>query len=134
MKRKAFKREKKRCSRMIDQWLGPLAIAWWDIEVRYCQTSKQFRKATKVKSRNAAMNVVADWRYLTATIYVNTPLIVPFTDNEVARMWVHEFYHVVVNELRANDSDRSHEERVVSTLTASAFWIKAAAERGELKL
>lgn len=66
----------------------------------------------------SAMYVVADWRYMIATIHVNVRALRGFPEEKLEQYLVHEFAHCLINELRRDDPEsQAHEERVVTMLT-----------------
>lgn len=122
MKRKAYKRTRNRAKRHFEQWVYLLGLRWWDIEVRWYDNRRDFRTASRAPSRNAAMCVYADWRYATATIYVNVEALARVDDRELEQSIVHELCHALVNEMRKKGID--HEERVVTMLSKAFMWVR----------
>lgn len=123
MKRKAYKRQRTRIRRCFDEWITKLGLRWWEIEIRYYDRQRFFRKASGA-GRNIAMRVWADWRYATATIAVNVPSLAKMDDDQLERAVVHELLHILVNEMREDDPYVKHEERTVTTLTKAVMWVR----------
>lgn len=122
MKRKAYKRTRNRARRYFERWTYLLGLRWWDVEVRWYDTRRDFSKASGAKSYGVAMRVYADWRYMTATIHVNVPALARLSTAELEQSIVHELCHVLVNEMREPGID--HEERVVTTLSKAFIWTR----------
>ena len=125
MKRKAFKRERRRVQRLFGEWCTQLGLNWWDVQCSYFDKSKPFKRQ---HGTVAAMTIVADWRYGTAYISVNTPGCARLDDDELERVVVHELVHALVNEMRLTGLD--HEERVVTTLTKAFMWTRNITRNG----
>jgi len=64
------------------------------------------------------------WQYLTATIEINMKEFCLLTEGEQERILIHELCHILVAEMREEDQDRKHEERVVTTLTDAFIWMR----------
>ncbi len=125
MKRKAFKKQRKRCRRHFAWWIPRLGLGTWSIDVLY-QREHDYRREHNV-STNSAMIAYVDWRYLDAAIYVNVARVRTMSDDELERAVVHELCHLLVHELRetrARDDARDHEERVVSHLAKAFQWVR----------
>ncbi len=123
MKKKTFKYHRKRVRKFVKPWLHVLGLGWYEaIEFHWYDNEKDFRKSA---DGTVLMRVWSDWRYMTATVAVNVPAVARLTDTQLERAVVHEFVHVLVNEMREKGID--HEERVVTMLTKAFFWVRANA-------
>lgn len=122
MKRKVYKRTRNRARRYFEQWTYLLGLRWWDVQVRWYDNERDFRKASGATTDNVAMRISADWRYVAATIWVNVPAIAELSDEELERSIVHELCHVLVSEM--HESGEGHEERVVTMLSKAFMWVR----------
>lgn len=125
MKRKTFKHHRNRVRRLAAPWLHVLGLGWYEqIDFNYYDSAKDYRK-TNGASEGGVMMVWADWRYLRASIAVNVPAVARLNDEQLERVIVHEFVHILVNEMRETGID--HEERTVTMITKALFWTRANA-------
>lgn len=133
MKRKAYKRQRARIQVYFDKWITWLGLRWWDLEIHYYDKRKTFRKGTDARSHQTAMTIHARWEYGMASIAVNVPVLADLSDRELEEAVVHELTHALINEMREDDPDRKHEERVVTTLTNAFMWTRNGARTKERK-
>ena len=80
----------------------------------------------KRKNETVLALTFSNWKYLTSTIYLNWPAVKKMTAGEIKRILIHEFCHVLVNEMR--ERKRHHEERVVTGLTDAFLWTEQFAK------
>jgi hypothetical protein len=119
---KEFEHQKQRLLVLIQRWVGPLGLGWWDIVFDYERGS--FDVDGELAPESAA-KCRANWRYGHAHITFNMPCIAEQSDDQLERILVHEFMHIFLHETRENDDDwLDHEERVASTLTKAFLWLR----------
>lgn len=139
---KEYTLQKSRIQGLVEKWMAPLGLKWWNINIRY------FREPLPISSGDAAAGwqcnakAEAKWEYLSATVSFNLPAIEGADDEELERIVVHEFCHVLVHEMREwapeevsrdrSDVGIKHEERVVTALTSAFLWVRKSGE-GKLK-
>jgi hypothetical protein len=121
MKRKTFEKHRDRCQAVFDEWIVKLGLAWYEVDVAYYDSRKQFRKDA---DRIVAARITTDWQYMRFAVDVCVPVVVDKTDAELERVIVHELCHALVNELREPDPIGKHEERVVTMLTKAFIWTR----------
>lgn len=122
MKRKAFKAQTKRVQGILDKWVQPLGLKWFVLDILYYDEGDEFPAGSTVVART-----FADWRYRTAQIRVNVPLVAEQEDARLEHAMLHELMHILVQEMRANPGDGDHEERVVDGLASAFRWARDAA-------
>lgn len=129
--RARVERFKKRVSKALRYWQIQMGIGTWSITISW------ILDGSMRTGKNGEMCVLgrckSDWMYMRATIEFNVVEAIALNDKDLEELIVHELYHAVVNELRETDGYNDHEERVVSLLTASAFWMRSAAEDGRAR-
>lgn len=124
MKTKAFKKQRRRIRKLAEKWLGPLGLKWWTIEHRYHDDQEAFLKPN---GERVLMFVIADWRYRTASIDVNLPIVGERSGKQLEHDYLHELMHVFLNEMRmtcAEPAFHEHEERVAHTLADAFLWMQ----------
>lgn len=127
-----FEQQKARVGVIADKWLDELGLNWWS-------TRFQWHRESPVAEHNEGVRFCiacrchADWQYLEATIQVYLPELEDLTDERIERIMVHEFCHMLVNELRdVSDDWLKHEERVCTTLATAFLWVRDAGKEGKL--
>lgn len=114
---------------LFEWWISYLGLKWWDVVVCYYDDSLTYYKATDCAGQ---MVTHAQWEYMHATVSVNAPRCVGFTDDELERMVVHELCHILVSEMHAEDTTnetRRHEERTVSMMTKAFLFVRNQVRR-----
>jgi len=113
----------KTIQKLFDLWTYRLGLKWWEINIHYIEDPQTIIDTFRITDNEIVVaKTFADWKYMTANIYVNLPSIITMHKYTVERIIVHELVHVLVNEMRENDIN--HEERVVTSLTKAVFWIE----------
>ena len=134
MKDKTAKKQIARIEPLIHTWAHGMGLGWYAGETQYFQEEEEFLKRDgTVIAGVAVMRVWADWRYMTYTIDVNLKAVKRLDDEALERAVVHELVHVLVHEMRENDPDVKHEERVVTQLTKAFFWVRDLKPNGDKK-
>ena len=125
MKRKAFKRHRARCQRIIRDWLQPLGLLWWQVDTLYYDDPAEFPGGAGHGDSHIVARVWAQWEYLTAKIAINVPEVAQMDDDKLERVLVHELCHILVSEMRADpDACTDHEERTVTQLANAFIWTR----------
>lgn len=131
MKRKAFKRQRARCQRVIGEWLQPLGLLWWETTINYYDDPAEFPGGAGSGDSHVAARVWAQWEYLQATVAINVPEVARMDDDRLERVLVHELCHILVAEMRADpDVCTDHEERTVTQLAKAFIWTRDRAREG----
>lgn len=110
-----------------DRWRTRLGLRWWKIAFEYDRDGSTFRAAQDdgQARRAVAARSQVSWPYLIATIYFNMPELENIGHEGIEETIIHEFCHVLVNELREEREDwLDHEERVTTTLTNAFLWTR----------
>ena len=123
---KEFAAEKKRCQGLLSRWSEALGV-----RARYRMTYDYYTGPIP-DHEDAGMTCTADWRYLHATIAINTEKTKGLDDEHLSWIVLHEFFHVFLNEMREPGID--HEERVATELANAIVllqgeWAKARREK-----
>lgn len=104
-------------------------MGWYWIELAFARDDYEPPNSRSSKDHSLA-HCSTDWRYGTACITWNMPLVREQSDDKLEMAFVHELMHIFVNEMRwtaTNDGDSiDHEERVTSTLTKAFLWLRDA--------
>jgi hypothetical protein len=74
-------------------------------------------------SKGAAACCKAKWEYRHATIRFAVETVEAMDERELDECVVHELMHCLLNELREEDFDLKHEERVTTDLTCAVFFV-----------
>jgi hypothetical protein len=116
--------KKKGIMRVIDRWLTPLGLRWWEVNIVWVDKAQEIVDTFEVMSNGdiVAAKVHADWKYGVAHVYINLPAFKELKRWKVERIIVHELVHILVNEMREEGID--HEERVVTGLAKAFIWTK----------
>lgn len=117
-----FAKQKRRVERYIKKWHTALGMRWWTINFDYSDEDKGDEVAAITHTR---------WAYRHAKITFYLPVIADIGDTELENGVIHEFCHVLVNEMRqdwTNDPDKAidHEEHVVTGLATAFKWARLA--------
>lgn len=130
MKDKEYRKQKKRIDRFIEKWKAFLGLRWWSVTINY-HDEPYIGEATVP----TAARTTTYWEYNRAVIDFYVPEFTTESDERVEEIVIHEFCHILVNEMRqwhdANDGV-PHEERVVSNLAQAFLWVRDAAKNGSL--
>jgi hypothetical protein len=113
---------KKRVLAIAKKWQKALGLGWWDIEHEWVRGEIVPNSGECDLTVHACVHT--HWEYGAAVISWPLQTLAALTDSEIERAVVHEFLHILVNEMNEPDGDGKHEERVVTGLTKAVFWLK----------
>jgi predicted SprT family Zn-dependent metalloprotease len=117
-------KSKKQLKKAIKRWTYRLGLRWWHVTFVLTTNKKLIKDVFRDKDTKKGETIIgrtyADWKYRTATIYINVPALKGWTERKTESMIVHELMHVLVNEMR--ETGIHHEERVATSLTEAIFW------------
>lgn len=130
---KEYEAQKARVKALIDKWLTPLYLKWYDLDI-------DWHREKHCEHPDDAFRVNSRWRYADATIYAYLPNIVDYDDEHLELVFIHECMHIVVNEMRPMDGDAhahpddwlEHEERVCTMLAKAFQCVRDYAKDGKL--
>lgn len=110
---------------LCEYWQKRLGLKWWDIDQTFVRDASEF-STDGAPTPETAANCFAEWRYLRARVSFNMHKIYTheLPDEKLEEVVVHEFCHVLVNEMRGADFDIAHEERVCTTLSKAFIWTR----------
>ncbi len=119
---KEYNATKRRVFAIAKKWQQALGLCWWEIAYDWCQVEMESDK------HNITVRAVAvtQWEYAKASIALALPVLMELSDRDIERVVVHEFMHILVNEMGEPDADGKHQERVVTGLTKAIFWLLAS--------
>jgi predicted metal-dependent peptidase len=119
---KSNKKTIKKIKKCRGRWLSTLGLLWWEVRINYYTDASEIAdRFNRLKDgRVVPATVTSDWRYGTATVSINVPAFRGKKKKEIEFILVHEFVHILVNEMR--ERGMKHEERVVTNLTTAFFW------------
>lgn len=123
---------------VIDRWSGPMGVRWWQVthEWERLHDSVEHAPASSSTAVRTAARTRVQWPYLRATIEWFLPALRDLSEDELEEVVVHEFGHILVNEMRWVEAEGGdnilHEERVVSTLERAFRAVRDAARAGKL--
>ena len=98
-----------------------MGLGLWKIEVEYLSAIEN-----ELPNCATVAQCTPIWQYMTATVEINMKEFCLLTEEEQERVLIHELCHVLVAEMREEDQDRKHEERVVTTLTDAFIWMRGS--------
>ena len=110
------KRIRKFLNERVKKWRNMLGLDMWKVTLVLVDSID-----CETPSLRTLAQCVATWQYRLISIEVNLHEALTQTDADLERMVIHELSHALVCEMRENDPDSKHEERVVTGLT-DAFW------------
>jgi len=124
--------QKRRLRPLIKKWRSALGLHHWDIDHDFYEGAIPDSNGDAAFT-DALATTTSRWQYLTAVIRWRIDLMAETKDDELERAVVHEYCHVLVNEMRtmredgregrmADAYDTQHEERVCSELTQAFLW------------
>lgn len=122
-----YEEQKTRFLEVAKKWRKIIGIDWWRINYLYDRNPPD----TREHHPHTIMWVTPDWRYMEATINVYLQAIQEMDDETLEYALLHEYAHVMINELRGpnpSDEELDHEERVATTLAWSWIWTRQAFE------
>jgi hypothetical protein len=106
-------------SDMVAKWTKKTWAGWWNVNVIY-RTGHEFLKANDFCSTGTIAICNTNWKYMTATIEVNSDALENEPDEDIEYFALHEIMHIFLNEMREEGID--HEERV-ATILARSFLV-----------
>lgn len=115
---KVERKARKRIKKLIDKWLGPLGLGWWQrIVFIYSADHPSFEKKN---GDEVVMIVNADWRYKAAVVTVNCHKVIEMSKDYLESVFLHEMAHIMLDELNVHND---HEERVCTNLSQVFRWL-----------
>jgi hypothetical protein len=132
-----YEKHRDRLKSAIERWVTPCGLRTWErVDFVYCRTAEEFAADSGVElsegNRDVAGSTKVLWRYKTAYVYLNVPVIAGLNDERVDYVVRHEIAHILVNEMRewAHADHGSvaldHEERCVTELAMVLGWVRCA--------
>jgi hypothetical protein len=118
----------RRIGKISKKWLKMMGLMWWTVNLNYTTETRDTGSGYQ-----AIAWVNAKWQYMTADVYFSLPIIVDKDDEEIEEVVRHELCHILVNEMREQDEDRLHEERVCTTLASALGWTFIAGKEEGMK-
>lgn len=125
-----FERQKQRIHDLAERWVKPIGLGWYWIDMAFARDDYEPPNDGRGGKDHTIAHCSTDWRYGTACITWNMPLVLDEPDDKLEMIFVHELMHIFVNEMRwtaTNDTDSiDHEERVTTTLAKAFLWLRDA--------
>lgn len=120
MNDKEYRKQKKRVKKLIQYYKAKLGLHLWRINTQY---HREYPDSSHHPS-NCVMWVTADWRYMDGTIHVVLPAIENFSDEDLEYFVLHEYAHIILNEMHVDDEMfQDHEEHVATMLGLTWQWL-----------
>ena len=116
MKDREFKRQQDRVRKLLDKWVDPLGLGDWQIKLFLFHDALPGRES-EGGAFAPVFQTESSWEYKMARIDGAACQTADCTDAELERLLVHELVHSLVAEMREEDPDHKHEERVVTSIT-----------------
>ncbi|MFA6046656.1 MAG: hypothetical protein WC718_16850 [Phycisphaerales bacterium] len=113
--------QKARVQKLIDKWLLPLGLKYWNVTVDFDRTEYVGRDDDEAANWKQVAKCAVRWQYFQAHMTWRLLVTKDASDEELERYFLHECMHVFLHEMREDDPELAHEERVASML-ANAFW------------
>lgn len=135
MKDKEYEAEKKRIKGLVDKWVDPLGLKWFEITINYNRDYQE-------KDNNAAIATYSSWMYRHFTIDFFTATTKESSDAELEDTIVHELVHCLTAPLASNmigtDSNDQYRrdliEQTVDMITKAFGWVyEAGVDDGKVK-
>lgn len=122
-----YEAQKARVNALVDQWVKPIGLGWWRIDICWERDDPPLSQATP--HFRTLMSCRAEWKYLLAEITVYLAAIRDLDDERLEYAFVHELMHIFLAEMRVTSEDeaehqRDHEERVATTLAQALLWLR----------
>lgn len=118
-----YAEQKARIQKLIDKWLEPLGLCWWRITFEWDRTTHVEPEGNAAGSWCTVAKCAVRWKYFQACMTWRLLNILHVSDEDLEHFFVHECMHIFLNEMREEDEDLGHEERVASMLTNAFLWV-----------
>lgn len=129
-----FEREKVRIQTLEARWIETLGLAAWKLNTVFVRSDFE---ANGEPAPDTMATALTHAEYMLATISWNMPVVIDHSDRELERVFLHEYMHVILNEIRPSRlgddinkalsvEDRWHEERVCTMLGNAFLWTREA--------
>jgi hypothetical protein len=122
-----YEAAKGRIKAAAERWLQPMGLLWWQIDLVWSRENIPSQNDhTSTGACGASTRVW--WPYLTAEVTFNLPALADRDDEFLDQVVVHEFAHILLDELaRCGEDDRwQHVERVTTLVTKALVWVRQA--------
>jgi predicted SprT family Zn-dependent metalloprotease len=113
----------KRIRRLMERWKDPLGLHAWNIEQTYHRGQIPPKIGGQTFEESLACTGVK-WQYLYAHIEWDCEQAARCDDAWMETAVIHEYCHVLVAEMRHEDRDLLHEERVCTSVTLAIQWVR----------
>lgn len=120
-----YRRDRDRLRKLFREWTLHLGLRYWKCDVVYRRVPFP-RDKRLPEGQNVFAQCSCSWFYQTLTVEVCTLDVSDMDDDELEYAMVHELCHALVNEMREQDDDGLHEERVVTSLARAFCWTHTA--------
>ena len=112
-----YEEQKERARRYLHKWQWLVDSEWW---LKYVY-DRERAKEEGDDDENTGARVTTSWEYREALIRLFLPSTAEMEDDELERLIVHEYAHIMVCEMRLkgakeDDPDGFHNEHVCSTI------------------
>ena len=109
---------KERIGPLINRWVRPLGLMWWNIDVEY-------HRENRPDDPDCAMDCAVRWEYMRAIIGVY-PSAHSMADERLEASFLHELQHIFLNETREWERGNAmhHEEHVAQMYTKAFLWLR----------
>lgn len=122
MNDETFAHEKERVLTLARYWRDVLCLIRWEITYRFFLENIP-------NEDDATMTCTVQWPYQTAYISVNCSVTEDLSDEKLEEILVHEFAHIIVNQMRPEDGRCTPNEERVCTMIADAILTTRDAAR-----
>lgn len=125
-----YAEQKARVERLINWWGEELGIrACWKVDY-------QFIREHARDEPDCVMETTVRWQYAHATFCVYLPVVEEQDDEDLENAVVHEYMHLLLNEMRALrdksdpltsvlwEEERCREEHAATTLARAFIWVR----------
>lgn len=109
-----------------------MGLRWWKVTLTIVRDPEELARNFYRENETIYARTYSDWRYLTARVSINYPVVKRMPEDELERLIVHELSHVLLDEMR--NGSLEHEERVATSITNALLWTAVDIENKEKEL
>jgi len=122
MNDKEYEKLKSRIKKYVDKWLIKLGLKGWDIDFYYHRDAKAEKDGNYGRGFCVEACTAAQYPYKSATVWFYLSSLFGKSDKDIENTVLHELIHILTDEMKDQDKDLNHCERVITDLTNAFLW------------